>query len=69
MCVVVTPLNSSLMSQVAPVFVLMFTVFLVVLLLACIVGRKEEKKKTKDNACIKAKNFPDILSRPLTMSH
>lgn len=60
-----SPLDSSLMSQVAPVFVLKFMVFWADLLLACIVGRKEEKKKEERAMPISSKHFPDILSRTL----
>lgn len=52
-----TPLDNSLASQVAPVFVL-FTVFGAVLLLAWIWGRKEEKKKEERAMPILSKKFP-----------
>lgn len=57
-CGIVTPLDNSLTSQVAPVFILMFMVFGAVLLLAWILGRKEEKKKEERAMPILSKKFP-----------
>lgn len=48
----------------------MFITFLAALLLARLVGRKEEKgKKERAVPISKQKTFPDILSRTLIMSH